>query len=254
MTKLVLCGCGAALIIGAAGCSLVRGKSEAECCGCAAPAAETASCGAAAAAPALHPDSRNWSPLFDLALSNAEFERGVWYIDEQGRLTADQDQCIWTKRDYENFILDLEYACAPAANSGVLIYATDTKNWIPSTVEIQIQDDLNPHWDKVADTWRNGGLFGHLAPRVRNVRPAGEWNRMTITALGQKITVAVNNEITVEANLADWTSAAKNPDGSDIPAWLNRPWAELPTRGRIGLQGKHGQATIFFRNIRVKEL
>jgi hypothetical protein len=202
----------------------------------------------------VHPDSSEWPSLFDATLSNAEFERGVWYVDEKGRLTADKDQCIWTKRDYENFILDLEYACAPAANSGVLIYATDTKNWIPNTVEIQIQDDLNPHWNKVADTWRNGGLFGHLAPRVLNVRPAGEWNRMTVTAAGQKIKVAVNDEITVDADLSAWKSAKVNPGGSKIPSWLSRPWAELPTRGRIGFQGKHGQATIFFRNIKIKEL
>jgi hypothetical protein len=202
----------------------------------------------------VHPDSRNWSSLFDLALSNADFERGVWYIDEKGRLTADKDEAIWTKREYENFILDLEYACAPAANSGVLIYATDTKNWIPNTVEIQIQDDLDSHWDKVGDTWRNGGLFGHCAPKVRNVRPAGEWNRMTITAMGQRLKVAVNGEITVDADLADWKDAKKNPDGSDIPSWLSKPWAEMATKGKIGLQGKHGKATIFFRSLRIKEL
>jgi hypothetical protein len=51
-----------------------------------------------------------------------------------------------------------------------------------------------------------------------------------------------------------WTSAKKNPDGSDIPPWLSRPVAELPTHGWIGLQGKHAGATIWFRNLRVKEL
>ncbi|MFO7937769.1 MAG: DUF1080 domain-containing protein [Kiritimatiellia bacterium] len=202
----------------------------------------------------VHPDSRNWAPLFDYALSNADFERGVWYIDERGRLTAAEDQPIWTEREYGNFVLDLEYSCAPGANSGVLIYATDTENWIPATVEIQIQDDLDPHWAEVPDTWRNGGLFGHCAPKVFNVRPAGEWNRMTITAAGRNITVAVNGEITVEADLSDWKDAEKNPDGSEIPSWLSTPWAELPVRGKIGLQGRHGNATIYFRNVRIKEL
>jgi len=243
-------------LLGAAGCSMFSGVDkelvDVEVCP---PVVDLAIKPVAPnALVAVHPDSRNWSSLFDLALSNADFERGVWYIDDKGSLTADKDQAIWTQRQYENFILDLEYSCAPAANSGVLIYATDTKNWIPNTVEIQIQDDLSRHWDKVADTWRNGGLFGHCAPKVRNVRPAGEWNRMTITAMGQKIKVAVNGEITVDANLADWKSAKKNPDGSDIPRWLNKPWAELPTKGKIGLQGKHGKATIYYRSIRIKEL
>ncbi len=242
------------LLVGVTGCSLFKGRDAGEEAACDV-AAERARCygSEAQVEKPVHPDSRNWPALFDYALSNADFERGVWYIDEKGRLTAEEDQAIWSKREYENFILDLEYSCAPAANSGVLIYATDTKNWIPNTVEIQIQDDLDPHWEKVADTWRNGGLFGHCAPKVRNARPAGEWNRMTITAMGQKIKVAVNCAITVDADLAHWSDAKKNPDGSDIPSWLSKPWAEMPTKGKIGLQGKHGQATIYFRNMKIKE-
>lgn len=202
----------------------------------------------------LHPDSRNWSALFDLDLSNADFPQGVWFIDENGSLTANKDEAIWTQRDYENFVLDLEYTCAPAANSGVLIYCSDTKNWIPNCVEVQILDDDHPHWANEKPTAKNGGLYGHLAPLVNNIKPAGEWNRMTVTAQGQQLKVVVNEEVTVDANLSAWTSAKKNPDGSDIPPWLSRPWAELDTKGRIGLQGKHGAATIFFRNIRIKEL
>ena len=50
------------------------------------------------------------------------------------------------------------------------------------------------------------------------------------------------------------TDAKKNPDGSKIPPWLSRPWADLPTKGFIGLQGKHAGATVRFRNIRVRKL
>jgi hypothetical protein len=51
-----------------------------------------------------------------------------------------------------------------------------------------------------------------------------------------------------------WTSAKTNPDGSEIPSWLSTPFAELPTQGRIGFQGKHAGAPIWFRNIRIREL
>jgi hypothetical protein len=51
-----------------------------------------------------------------------------------------------------------------------------------------------------------------------------------------------------------WTSAETNPDGSEIPPWLSKPKAELATRGRIGLQGKHAGAPIYFRNLKIKEL
>lgn len=204
--------------------------------------------------PCVHPDSSSWPSLFSADLNNAIYEKGVWRVDAKGVLTATKDQAIWTKNSYKNFILDFEYCCDPAANSGVLIYATDINNWIPNTVEIQILDDNHPHWQKEAPQNKNGGLYGHLAPRVNNTRAAGEWNRMTVTAKGKNLTIAVNGEITAEADLAKWTSATQNPDGSKIPPWLSRPWAELPTEGKIGFQGKHGQASISFRNIRIQSL
>gem|GEM_PF-5186200 len=36
-----------------------------------------------------------------------------------------------------------------------------------------------------------------------------------------------------------------------IPPWLSKPVATLPAKGRIGLQGKHGDATVWFRNVRL---
>jgi len=240
-----------------AGCSMVSRDGAASCDAsgaCASPEAAACAAGVVQLAPSAHPDSRNWRSLFSLDLGNAVYTPGVWFFNEKGDLTANKDEAIWTDRDYENFMLDVEYRCDPAANSGVLIYCSDMANWIPNAVEVQILDDNHPHWAKEQPFARNGGLYGHLAPKVNNVKPAGEWNRMTITAQGKRVQVLVNEEVTVDADLSAWTSAKKNPDGSDIPPWLSRPWAELPTRGRIGLQGKHGNAAIFFRNVRIKEL
>lgn len=51
-----------------------------------------------------------------------------------------------------------------------------------------------------------------------------------------------------------WTSGAVNPDGTPIPSWLPKPFAELPTKGFIELQGKHGDASISFRNVQIRNL
>ena len=77
---------------------------------------------------------------------------------------------------------------------------------------------------------------------------------MTIRAQGKRVQVVNNGVLTVDADLSAWTSAKTNPDGSKIPPWLSRPWADLPTRGRIGFQGKHGQAKPYFRNISIRPL
>jgi dienelactone hydrolase len=200
-----------------------------------------------------HPDISNWQDLFAPDLSNAVFPEGIW-IFEDHILTASEDQAIWTIKDYDNFILDLEFKTAPGTNSGVVVYCSDMKDWIPNSVEIQIADDYDEKWAKAPDTWHCGAIFGHLAPSKSMVKKPGEWNRFTISCEGQKIDVVLNGESVTSMDMSLWTSAKTNPDGSEIPPWLNKPLSQHPTKGRIGLQGKHAGAPIWFRNIKIKEL
>jgi acetyl esterase/lipase len=201
----------------------------------------------------IHPNTRKWPALFAQDLSNAIFSKGVW-TSEDGVLTASEDQAIWTIKDYDNFVLDLEFKTAPGTNSGVVVYCTDTKNWIPNSVEIQIADDFAEQWAKSPKTWQCGAIFGHLAPAKSMVKKPGQWNRLTIGCVDQKIYVALNGEHIASMDMSLWTSAKKNPDGSEIPPWLNKPLAEHQTKGKIGLQGKHAGAPIWFRNIKIREL
>ena len=200
-----------------------------------------------------HPNTRKWPDLFAKDLSNAIFPEGIW-TSEDGVLTASEDQAIWTKKDYENFVLDLEFKTAPGTNSGVVAYCTDMKNWIPNSVEIQIADDFAEQWAKSPKTWQCGAIFGHLAPSKSVVKKPGQWNRFTIKCVGKQIDVALNGERIASMDMGLWTSAKKNPDGSEIPPWLNKPLAEHPTKGKIGLQGKHAGAPIWFRNIKIRKL
>jgi hypothetical protein len=68
------------------------------------------------------------------------------------------------------------------------------------------------------------------------------------------IYVLLNGEFVTEMDMNLWTSSKKNPDGSDIPPWLSTPISELPTEGYIGFQGKHADARIYFRNIKINEI
>ncbi len=195
-----------------------------------------------------------WHPLFAKDLSDADFQAETWSVSEDGVLTATEDQCIWTRTDYDNFILDLDFKTADGTNSGVIVYCSDTKNWIPNSVEIQIADDFSDEWSKADKTWQCGAIFGHLAPIESRVNEPGEWNTMRIACKGPLIHVILNGSLVTEMDMRLWKSAKKNPDGSAIPEWLSTPFAELPTKGKIGLQGKHAGAPIWFRNIRIKEL
>ena len=203
--------------------------------------------------PKTHPDVSGWTDLFSADLSNAVYPKGVWSF-EDGIVTATEDQCIWTKKDYDNFIVDLEFKTAPGSNSGVFVYGSDLKEWIPNSVEIQIADDFAKTWAESPKSWQCAAIFGHLPATKSAVKKPGQWNRYTITCKDKMIYVMLNGELVNEMDLSKWTSAKKNPDGTEIPAWLSKPLAELPTKGRIGLQGKHAGVPIYFRNLKVKEL
>ena len=203
--------------------------------------------------PKTHPDSSKWQDLFTPTLDDAIFPKGVWTFKD-GVLAATKDQCIWTKKQYENCVIDIEFKTAEGTNSGVIIYCSDMKNWIPNSVEVQIADDFSKHIQKTPPTWHCAAIFGHLPASKSLVKKPGEWNRYTITCKDKMIHVMLNGEMVTVMDMSKWTSAKTNPDGGKIPGWLNKPKASLPTKGRIGFQGKHGGVPIYFRNIKIKEL
>jgi hypothetical protein len=200
-----------------------------------------------------HPDTSDWPSLFQSDLSNALGVDTVWTYQDS-ILTATADHCLWTQNTYDNFILDLEFKNASGTNSGVIVYCSDISEWIPNSVEIQIADDYAQKWATSPKTWQCGAFFGHKPAEKRMVRPPGEWNRYTITCRDSMIYVLMNGQAVNQMNMKLWTSNTTNPDGSEIPPWLHTPKASLPTKGHIGLQGKHAGAPVYFKNIKIKEL
>ena len=201
------------------------------------------------------PDKTCWKDLIPgLPEDSADFEKGVWTLSEAGVLTASKDSALWFKGDFANFALDLEYKLDPAANSGVIIYTSDVKNWVPNSVEVQLLDDYADKWKNDPPRLKNGGIYGHVGPEKGCGKPAGNWNRVTIFARGDRVKVMVNGVVTVDDDLSRYTSATTNPDGTPIPRWLSKPLADLPKHGAIGLQGMHGGARPYFRNLRIRPL
>ncbi len=203
----------------------------------------------------IHPDitAKGWKDMFSKDLSNGIFPAGVWSSTD-GVITATKDEAIWSKEEYDDFVLDLDFKNADGTNSGVIVHASDIVEWIPHSVEIQIADDYSKEWSKASPTWQCAAIFGHQAATNKSLKPAGEWNHYTITCRGKKIWIVLNGTVVNECDMNLFTSTKKNPDGSDVPAWLSNPMATLPLHGHIGFQGKHAGAPIYFKNIKIKKL
>jgi len=186
-------------------------------------------------------------------LSNAIYPESVWTF-ENGEFTATEDQFLWTEKDYDNFILDLEFKNADGTNSGVVLYCSNLDDWIPNSVEVQIADDFNEKWANSPPSWQCGAIFGRKPATKSAVKKPGQWNRYTIACKDNMIYVLLNDEQVNQMDLNDFTNAEVNPDGSKAPSWLSKAPATLPTKGKIGFQGKHAGAPVYFRNIRIREI
>ncbi|MEP7319893.1 MAG: DUF1080 domain-containing protein, partial [Panacibacter sp.] len=182
-----------------------------------------------------HPNTsgKGWHTLFNKDITNAIYPQGVWSV-ERGVMTATKDEAIWSEKQYDDFILDLEFKNAPGTNSGVIVHATETEEWIPHSVEIQIADDYSEQWSKAEPNWQCAAIFGHQPVTKRTVKPAGEWNHFTVTCKGQKIWIVLNGELVNECDMSLFTSATVNPDSTKIPSWLKNPMATLTLHGHIG--------------------
>lgn len=190
--------------------------------------------------------------LFGAELELAEFSDTAWRLEE-GVLSAYHDEFIWTQREYDNFRLELEFKNAAGTNSGVIFYCSDKADWVPNSLEVQIADDYAEKWAAGEAFARSGAIYGHQPATPEIVKAAGEWNQLVVEAQDQLIRVSLNGEVVNEFNMAEFTSGTVNPDGSAVPPWLPNPPAGMPTKGYLGFQGKHGDAPIHFRNVRIAE-
>jgi len=190
--------------------------------------------------------------VFKKNLSNTIMEAGSWAFDAEGVLapTPSGHGTIWTKERYGNFILELDYKVPAGGNSGVFVRGADLRNWIHTTIEIQIHatTDGTKHG-------QNGAVYDCLSPSKDVNKKPGEWNHYVITCLDNMIYVNLNGEDIINMDMDFWTEARKNP-GPPIAAGTRNKfryaYKDMAREGHIGFQ-YHGNP-IWFRNLKIKPL
>ena len=80
-------------------------------------------------------------------------------------------------------------------------------------------------------------------------KPAGQWNHMTIKAMGPMIYVVMNGEQIINMNVDQWDTPHKNPQGTRNK--FSKAIKDMPREGFIGFQD-HGQP-VWYRHVRIKK-
>lgn len=161
-------------------------------------------------------DLNNW--YSDVPATDKDPNLRKSFIIREGNLVSmgTPEGHLLSKERYENYRLELEYRFAgKPGNCGVLVHASTPRalyGMFPKSIEVQMMhENAGDFWYIVEDIKvenmesRRGpkekwGITEGKERRVKNLtdnseKPLGEWNKMTIECLGDKIKVWVNGDM-----------------------------------------------------------
>ncbi len=194
------------------------------------------------------PAADGWRALFNgkdlTGWQTAAGKPSTWAVKDGVMVREAKAGDIWTRERFGDFVLDLEFKTE--GNSGVFIRTDKPTDNVQTGLEFQV---YGPAKDRKPSKHSCGAFYDAQEP-TKDVVKEGEWNRMVITAQGPNLTVEMNGEKILQADLDQWTTAGKNPDGSKNK--YKTALKDFKREGHIGLQD-HG-ANVCYRNVKIKVL
>jgi len=151
---------------------------------------------------------------------------------------------IYTKEQFADFVVRLEFKLPPGGNNGLAIrYAGAGRASLDAMCELQVLDDnYEKVRGKIDPRQAHGSAYG-MAPAARGYqRPIGQWNYQEVTVIGSTIRVELNGSAILDCDLSKVkeTMANKPHPGKDR------------TSGSFGFAG-HSDP-VMFRNISIRRL
>ena len=169
------------------------------------------------------------------------------YLPEEGAIVVHPELSggnLYTKDEYADFTYRFEFQLTPGANNGIGIRAPLEGDAAYLGMEIQVLDNEAEKYKNLQPYQYHGSVYGVIPAKRGYLKPAGEWNREEIIAIGNKIKVVLNGVVITEGDIKE-ASVNGTMDHKEHPGLLN-------PSGHIGFLG-HGDV-VRFRNIRVKKL
>lgn len=171
-------------------------------------------------------------------------------VDGALTLTEKGGGDIITEGEFENFELSLEWKISDCGNSGIFYGVVEDTSYCCvffTGPEMQVLDD-KCHPDNKLENHRAGSLYDMLSPAKNVVKPAGEWNLVSIKINKGKVEQWLNGVKIVEYTLwsDSWNTMVSKSKFKDWKAFGKAK------RGHLALQD-HGDV-VSFRNIKIKEL
>ncbi len=117
---------------------------------------------------------------------------------------ADGHGNLYTKKEYDNFILRFEFLLTPEANSGLgLRHKMITTKSGYDGMELQILDNSAPIYANLKPYQYHGSLYGWVPAKRGYLKPAGEWNYQEVIAEGSKIKIILNGTTILDTDIQE---------------------------------------------------
>jgi hypothetical protein len=154
-----------------------------------------------------------------------------------------QGGTLYTRKQYRDFVVRLEFKLPPAGNNGLAIrYPGSGDSAYVGMTELQVLDDGDPKYADLDPRQAHGSAYGMVAAKRGHLKPVGQWNEQEVTVRGSTIVVVLNGTTILDADLSTVTSFM-----ADSP----HPGKDR-TEGHFGFAGHNDP--VAFRNIRIREL
>lgn len=150
---------------------------------------------------------------------------------------------LFTKEQYEDFIVRLEFKLPPGGNNGLAIrYPGSGNPAYQGMTELQVLDNTAAKYAKLDKRQYHGSAYGMAAAHRGYQRPVGDWNYQEVTVIGSTIKVELNGTVILDT------------DVSKIDKYMGKgshPGKTL-TSGAFGFAGHNDP--VMFRNLSIKKL
>ncbi|MBN2449061.1 MAG: DUF1080 domain-containing protein [Lentisphaeria bacterium] len=202
------------------------------------------------APPLPEPDAEGTITLFNGTDLSGWMGSTNGYAVEDGTLVCLEKGggMLLTMHRFSDFILHFDFRMPKGANNGLAIRTPAQGNPAYAGMELQIIDNegyREVHNHELKPWQLHGSIYGCVPARTGALKPVDEWNHQEVRAVGSRITVILNGQTILDADVDALTETA---DGAGLE---KHPGLQRRT-GHIGWLG-HG-ARVAFRNIRIKPL
>ncbi len=168
-------------------------------------------------------------------------ENGTIYYNRQG------GGYFHTNDRFGNFEAKIDFMVDKRTNSGIFFRWDNLDDPVQTGIEMQLLDSAGRARPGKHDC---GAIYDILEPSENAMKPALQWNTVSIMCRGRYITMTMNDRRIIRMDLDKYTEPHKNLDGTRNK--FGTAYKDMPRGGHIGFQAHGGK--VWFRNIKIRVL